>query len=107
MVLQLGVKPTWFNTTTIDGSTYVTPGTGSSSQDLHSYMIESQLPPVGDSVVPELLLKVLEPYRREGAFSVTFMCWLYSLDLISKGFGIFLPTSIYFFKVAYLMMMRE
>ncbi|KAE8698360.1 histidine kinase 3-like [Hibiscus syriacus] len=34
------------------------------SGDLRSYMIE--LPPIGDSVVPELLLKALEPYRREG-----------------------------------------
>lgn len=27
-------------------------------------MVDS--PPVGDSVVPEMLLKVLAPYRREG-----------------------------------------
>lgn len=26
------------------------------------------LPSIGDSVVPEMLLKVLEPYRKEGWF---------------------------------------
>ncbi|XP_052199834.1 uncharacterized protein LOC127806520 isoform X2 [Diospyros lotus] len=62
MILQLGVKPAWFNTcsATIDKSHEI----ASSSGDLRSYMINS--PPVGDSVVPELLLKVLEPYRKEG-----------------------------------------
>ncbi|RZC62025.1 hypothetical protein C5167_023760 [Papaver somniferum] len=66
MVLQLGVKPTWFNAACIDGSASAVPRAGSSSRDLRSYMIESQLPTVGDAVVPELLLKVLEPYRKEG-----------------------------------------
>ena len=68
MILQLGVKPSWFNTlgTTIDKRPHFIPGSTSSSGDLRSHMIE--LPPVGDSVVPELLLKVLEPYRKEGKF---------------------------------------
>ncbi|TYI72200.1 hypothetical protein E1A91_D07G044100v1 [Gossypium mustelinum] len=63
MILQLGVKPSWFNTTgtTIDKRLHLVPGMASSSEDLRSYLIE--LPSVGDSVVPELLLKVLEPYR--------------------------------------------
>ena len=68
MILKLGVKPFWFNTSsaTIDKRPHFIPGTASSSGDLRSYMIE--LPSVGDSVVPELLLKVLEPYRKEGRF---------------------------------------
>ncbi|XP_026391509.1 uncharacterized protein LOC113287062 isoform X2 [Papaver somniferum] len=73
MVLQLGVKPTWFNEAYTDGSGFAVPRAGSSSRDLCSYMIESQLPTVGDSVVPELLLKVLEPYRKEGGFCLVFL----------------------------------
>ncbi|KAE7998910.1 hypothetical protein FH972_003405 [Carpinus fangiana] len=66
MILQLGVKSSWFNTcsTTIEKRPHLIPGTASYTGDLRSYMIE--LPPVGDSVVPEMLLKVLEPYRKEG-----------------------------------------
>ncbi|XP_021808968.1 WD repeat-containing protein 11 [Prunus avium] len=66
VILQLGVKPSWFNTssTTLDKRPHQIPGTPKSSEDLRSYMID--LPPVGDPVVPELLLKVLEPYRKEG-----------------------------------------
>ncbi|MBA0764375.1 hypothetical protein Gotri_013731 [Gossypium trilobum] len=58
MILQLGVKPSWFNTlgtTAIDRRPQSITRTTSSTGDLRSYMIE--LPPVGDSVVPELLLK--------------------------------------------------
>lgn len=64
MIFQLGVKPAWLNTcsTTMDKW----QGTASSTGDLRTYMIDS--PPVGDSVVPELLLKVLEPYRTEGGY---------------------------------------
>ncbi|KAK6945118.1 hypothetical protein RJ641_026220 [Dillenia turbinata] len=66
MILQLGVKPSWFNTcgTTLDKRPHYIPGTTSATGDLRRYMMDS--PPVGDSVVPELLLKVLEPYRKEG-----------------------------------------
>lgn len=72
MILQLGVKPSWFNTTgtTIKKRPHYIPGTASSAGDLRSYMVE--IPSLGDSVVPEMLLKVLEPYRREGPFS--FIC---------------------------------
>ena len=56
MLLQLGVKASWFNAHGASGDT----------ADLRSYMIDSTLPPVGDPVVPELLLKILEPYRAEG-----------------------------------------
>lgn len=71
MILQLGVKFSWFNTcsTTTDMFPHQIPEISQKSAgDLRSYMIDSAVPPVGDSVVPELLLKVLEPYRREGAF---------------------------------------
>lgn len=71
MILQLGVKPSWFNTssTTLDKRPHLIPGTPKSNEDLRSYMID--LPPVGDPVVPELLLKVLEPYRKEGGSSLS------------------------------------
>lgn len=66
MILQLGVKPSWFNTcsTSLEKRPHLIPGTPKSSEDLRSYMMDVQT--VGDPVVPELLLKVLEPYRKEG-----------------------------------------
>lgn len=66
MILQLGVKPSWFNTsgTAIDKRPHLIPGTASSTVDLRNYMID--IPSIGDSVVPEMLLKVLELYRIEG-----------------------------------------
>ncbi|XVE98354.1 hypothetical protein REPUB_Repub03eG0099200 [Reevesia pubescens] len=84
MILQLGVKPSWFNTsgTTIDKRPHFIPGTASSSGDLRSYMIE--LPPIGDSVVPELLLKVLEPYRKEGCILDDERARLYA-TIVNKG----------------------
>lgn len=65
MILQLGVKPSWFDlfSTTVNNAYSHIPGTPSAG-DLRSYMIDS--PQVGDSAVPEMLLKVLEPYRKEG-----------------------------------------
>ncbi|XWS27030.1 hypothetical protein CRYUN_Cryun26dG0080800 [Craigia yunnanensis] len=84
MILQLGVKPSWFNTlgTTIDKRPHFIPGSTSSSGDLRSHMIE--LPPVGDSVVPELLLKVLEPYRKEGCILDDERARLYA-TIVNKG----------------------
>lgn len=66
MILQLGVKPSWFNTcsTILEKRPHLIPGTPRSSGDLRNYMMD--LPAVGDPVVPELLLKILEPYRKEG-----------------------------------------
>ncbi|KVI11653.1 hypothetical protein Ccrd_009932, partial [Cynara cardunculus var. scolymus] len=64
LILQYGVKPRWFNTC----STITDKGNSQISRtlssDLRSYLID--VSPIGDSVVPELLLKALEPYRREG-----------------------------------------
>ncbi|TYI72201.1 hypothetical protein E1A91_D07G044100v1 [Gossypium mustelinum] len=84
MILQLGVKPSWFNTTgtTIDKRLHLVPGMASSSEDLRSYLIE--LPSVGDSVVPELLLKVLEPYRKEGCILDDERARLYA-TIVNKG----------------------
>lgn len=67
MVLQLGVKPSWFNTNslTIDKRPHQISGTPKSAGDLRSYIIDAA--PAGDAAVPEMLLKVLEPYRQEGA----------------------------------------
>ncbi|KAH0651688.1 hypothetical protein KY284_031600 [Solanum tuberosum] len=82
-ILQLGVKPSWFNTwsTTTDDASHQVPGTPTSG-DLRNHMIES--PRIGDSVVPEMLLKVLEPYRREGCILNDEMVRLYA-GLVDKG----------------------
>ncbi|KAK4764333.1 hypothetical protein SAY87_013771 [Trapa incisa] len=84
MILQLGVKPSWFNTTgtTIKKRPHYIPGTASSAGDLRSYMVE--IPPLGDSVVPEMLLKVLEPYRREGCILDEERTRLYA-TVVNKG----------------------
>ncbi|KAJ8562303.1 hypothetical protein K7X08_011594 [Anisodus acutangulus] len=82
-ILQLGVKPSWFNTwsATTDDANYQVPGTPTAG-DLRNHMIES--PRIGDSVVPEMLLKVLEPYRREGCILNDEMVRLYA-GLVDKG----------------------
>lgn len=73
MILQLGVKPSWFNTssTCIDKRPHSIPGRTSSSKDLRSFMID--FPPIGDPAVLEMFLKVLEPYRSEGCVSLLFL----------------------------------
>jgi WD repeat-containing protein 11 len=79
MILQLGVKPSWFECSNNDklasGSFKAATAT---FRDLRSYMIETTLPPIGDTVVAELLLKVLEPYRREGMLPASL--FIYSMD---------------------------
>lgn len=73
MILQFGVKPSWFDTFGISMHTSHPhiPGTPSVG-DLRGYMVDS--PRVGDSAVPEMLLKVLEPYRKEGKlFSAAYL----------------------------------
>ncbi|KAF1002874.1 uncharacterized protein LOC141700003 [Apium graveolens] len=83
MILQLGVKHSWFNTLTImDKGQYKLLQSESSTGDLRSYMIDS--PPVGDSVVPELLLKILEPYRKEGCILDDERVSLYA-NVVNKG----------------------
>ncbi|XP_008809225.1 WD repeat-containing protein 11 isoform X2 [Phoenix dactylifera] len=87
MILQLGVKSSWFSksSTTADTLSCQTPETCPTSvQDLRNYMIDSTLPAVGDSVVPELLLKVLEPYRKEGCILDDERARLYS-SVSNKG----------------------
>ncbi|GJT05148.1 transducin/WD40 repeat family protein [Tanacetum coccineum] len=66
LILQCGVKPSWFNTysSIINKGNSQLSKSASSSGDRRSYSID--IPTIGDSVVPELLLKVLEPYQREG-----------------------------------------
>ncbi|XP_020225694.1 WD repeat-containing protein 11 isoform X1 [Cajanus cajan] len=84
MILQLGVKPSWFNTcsTTIEKRPHLIPGAPKSTGDLRTYMIN--IPPVGDSVVPEMLLKVLEPYRKEGCILDDERAKLYA-SIVDKG----------------------
>ncbi|KAK9149619.1 hypothetical protein Scep_008376 [Stephania cephalantha] len=79
MVLQLGVKPSWLNR-----SSYHIPVAPSSAKDLRSYMIDSPLPPVGDTAVAEMLLKVLEPYQREGCLLDNDRTSLYAA-VVNKG----------------------
>lgn len=87
MILQLGVKSSWFNicsTITDNSPQQFHENSQTSGGDLRRYMIESVLPPIGDSVVPELLLKVLEPYRREGCVLDSNSAGLYS-TIVNKG----------------------
>ncbi|AEC07867.1 Transducin family protein / WD-40 repeat family protein [Arabidopsis thaliana] len=80
----LGVKPSWFNTssTCIDKRPHSIPGRTSSSKDLRSFMID--FPPIGDPAVLEMFLKVLEPYRSEGCLLDDEKAKLYS-SLVNKG----------------------
>lgn len=65
MILQLGVKPSWFDAfSSVMSEEYSHVSGTPSAGDLRGYMIDS--PRVGDTAVPEMLLKVLEPYHREG-----------------------------------------
>ncbi|BFI33782.1 hypothetical protein AXG93_59s1230 [Marchantia polymorpha subsp. ruderalis] len=63
MLLQLGIKSSWF---------YVTPSTGveihlgTRGGDLRHFLLESSLPDIGETVAAEVLLKSLETYRRAG-----------------------------------------
>ncbi|KAJ4758363.1 Transducin family protein / WD-40 repeat family protein [Rhynchospora pubera] len=66
MILQMGVKRSWFNYNSLCSSTNTSLLKSSVGGDLRGYMIETGLPTIGDPVVPELLLKVLDPYRKEG-----------------------------------------
>lgn len=63
MIMQLGVKPTWFDPSNLAMSDAPVPQIAPAG-DLRGYMIDS--PAVGDSAVPEMLLKVLEPYHKNG-----------------------------------------
>ncbi|KAK9102028.1 hypothetical protein Sjap_019282 [Stephania japonica] len=60
------------------------PDAPSSAKDLRSYMIDSPLPPVGDTAVAEMLLKVLEPYQREGCLLDDDRTSLYA-SVVNKG----------------------
>ncbi|KAF4392022.1 hypothetical protein F8388_004351 [Cannabis sativa] len=84
MILQLGVRPSWFNTcsTTLEKRPHLIPGTPSSTGDLRKYLID--LPPIGDPVVPELLLKILEPYRKEGCILDDERAKLYA-KMVNRG----------------------
>ncbi|KAL0427142.1 UNVERIFIED_CONTAM: WD repeat-containing protein 11 [Sesamum latifolium] len=81
MILQLGVKPAWFDVFSATVNDWQTPGTPSAG-DLRGYMIGS--PRVGDSVVPEMILKVLEPYRKAGCLLDDERVRLYT-KVVKKG----------------------
>ncbi|KAG5404864.1 hypothetical protein IGI04_010983 [Brassica rapa subsp. trilocularis] len=86
MILQLGVNPSWFNTSSqcIGKRSHSIPERTSSSRDLRSSMID--FPPIGDPAVIEILLKVLEPYRLEGCLLDDEKAKLYS-RLVNKGYA--------------------
>ncbi|KAF2582469.1 hypothetical protein F2Q68_00002059 [Brassica cretica] len=86
MILQLGVNPSWFNTSSqcIGKRSHSIPERTSSSKDLRSSMID--FPPIGDPAVIEILLKVLEPYRLEGCLLDDEKAKLYS-RLVNKGYA--------------------
>ncbi|XP_020597443.1 WD repeat-containing protein 11-like isoform X2 [Phalaenopsis equestris] len=88
MIIQSGVKSSWFSlfSAHMDTSLGNIPEIETTSGDLRGYIIESKLPSVGDSVVPELLLKVLEPYRRDGCILDDERVRLYA-SLANKGFA--------------------
>ncbi|KAF3790619.1 WD repeat-containing protein 11 [Nymphaea thermarum] len=89
MILQLGVKPSWFEAgTTISKSlSKVSEIASTSESDLRRFMIESANPQIGDSAVPEMLLKVLEPYRKEGCLLDNERVRLYA-KLVDKGYAV-------------------
>lgn len=79
LILQCGVKPSWFNTcSTIINNKNDELSVG----DLRSYLID--IPTIGDTVVPELLLKVLEPYQKEGCILDDEMVRQYG-SILNKG----------------------
>ncbi|KAJ0638326.1 putative WD repeat-containing protein [Helianthus annuus] len=83
LILQCGVKPSWFNTnSSLINKENSHLSKSSSVGDLRSYLIN--IPTIGDSVVPELLLKVLEPYRREGCILDNEIVRQYAA-ILSKG----------------------
>ncbi|KAL6888632.1 hypothetical protein ACP4OV_009658 [Aristida adscensionis] len=85
MILQLGVKPSWFECNNRDKlASDSFKGAPATFGDLRSYMIETTLPPIGDAVVAELLLKVLEPYRQDGCILDDGRAKLYSA-ILNKG----------------------
>ncbi|EYU34986.1 hypothetical protein MIMGU_mgv1a0003442mg, partial [Erythranthe guttata] len=77
----MGVNPSWFEAFSTAMNEAHIPGTPSAG-DLRGYMIDS--PRVGDSAVPEMLLKVLEPYRKEGGLLDEDRVRLYA-KIVKKG----------------------
>ncbi|XP_072994075.1 uncharacterized protein [Typha latifolia] len=87
MMLQLGVKPSWFNSSSASAEMLAFQNSEvgvASVGDFRSYMIETTLPAVGDPVVPELLLKILEPYRKEGCILDDERARIYA-SIVNKG----------------------
>ncbi|KAH7442491.1 hypothetical protein KP509_03G091500 [Ceratopteris richardii] len=81
MLLQLGVRPTWFS----DYSLQLSKGSNEGADvDLRNYMLEKSLPGLGEVVVAELLLKTLEPYRKAGRLLDLERAWTYAA-LASKS----------------------
>lgn len=62
VVLQQGVQPSWF-VLEVEGDVQRTPSRGG---DLRHHLLTPQNPIMGETVFAEVLLKVLEPYRKAG-----------------------------------------
>lgn len=65
VILQQGVQPSWFEVA-VEGNLQRAP---SNSGDLRHHLLTPQNPIMGETVFAEVLLKVLEPYRRSGKSS--------------------------------------
>jgi len=79
MLLQWGVQPSWFDVDKLLRDTehlVHTPGMPSTieKRDFRHYMLDTSFPLIGDTVVPELLLKILEPYRKAGQRHMQLCC---------------------------------
>lgn len=71
VVLQQGVQPSWF-TLAVEGDLQRTPSRGG---DLRHHLLTPQNPIMGETVFAEVLLKVLEPYRKVGkAIELIIIC---------------------------------
>eukprot|EP01018_Ginkgo_biloba_P039533 Gb_06602 [translate_table: standard] len=89
MLLQWGVQPSWFDThkpsTDAEHLAHTSEIHLTANQgDLRHYMLDTSLRVIGDSVVPELLLKILEPYRKAGRLLDNDRARMYAA-LLDKG----------------------
>lgn len=92
MILQLGVKPSWFDPFNTSMNDVYIPGTPSAG-DLRGYMMYS--PRVGDNAIPEMLLKVLDPYHKQGCILDDERLRLYAKVVKSSTLRLAFAASIF------------
>lgn len=64
LLLQLGIKPSWFYVTKSTSSDTISSING----DLRGFLLKTSLPVIGETATAEVLLKSLETYRRSGMY---------------------------------------